>query len=80
MYSASWIHGIDQNPLAALAREAGVDFVTTSEEVKMFQAGSKEVNKDLDDRAGILFDKLLDHAVSLLVVTSSRSRLTSILD
>jgi hypothetical protein len=61
---ASWIHGIDQNPLAALAREAGVDFVTTSEEVKMLKAGMKEVDKAKDESAGILFDKLLDHAVS----------------
>jgi hypothetical protein len=61
---ASWIHGIDQNPLAALAREAGVDFVRTSEEVKMLKAGMKEVDKAKDESAGILFDKLLDHAVS----------------
>lgn len=60
---ASWIHGIELNPLAALAREAGVDFVTTSEEVIMLQAGMKQVNKEEDDRAGNLFDQLLDYAV-----------------
>ena len=60
---ASWIHGIELNPLAALAREAGVDFVTSSESVKMFQANMKEVNDEKDERAGRLFDKLLDHAV-----------------
>jgi len=61
---ASWIHGIEMNPLAALANEAGVDFVTTSEEVKMLQANLKEVDKVKDERAGQLFDKLLDIAVS----------------
>ena len=43
-------------------------FVTTSEEVKMLEAGGSEVDKYLDERAGILFDKLLDLAVSLLKV------------
>jgi len=65
---ASWIHGIDLNPLAALARESGVDFVTTSEEVKMLKAGMKEVDKVKDESAGVLFDKLLDLAVSRLAV------------
>lgn len=62
---ASWIHGIDQNPMATLAREAGADFVTTSEDVKMFQAGGEEVDTKKDERAGELFDKLLDFAVSI---------------
>ena len=61
---ASWIHGIEQNPLAAIAREAGVDFVTSSEDVKMFEAGMKEVDRGKDERAGEVFDKLLDLAVS----------------
>lgn len=61
---ASWIHGIDLNPLAALAREAGVDFVRTGEDVKMFKAGMKEVDATKDKNAGELFDKLLDIAVS----------------
>jgi Flavin containing amine oxidoreductase len=61
---ASWIHGINLNPLAALAREAGVDFVTTSEDVKMFQSDMVEVDSERDENAGQLFDKLLDLAVS----------------
>lgn len=60
---ASWVHGIDQNPLAALAKEAGADFVTTSEDVKMFQAEAQEVDAEKDERAGEFFDKLLDFAV-----------------
>lgn len=60
---ASWIHGIEQNPLAEIAREAGVDFVTSSEDVKMFEAGMKEVDHGKDERAGEIFDKLLDLAV-----------------
>ena len=62
---ASWIHGIDQNPMAALAKEAGADFITTSEDVKMFQAGGVEVDSKKDEQAGELFDKLLDFAVSI---------------
>lgn len=62
---ASWIHGIESNPLAALAKEAGADFVTTSEDVKMFQSGMREIDAQKDEEAGILFDKLLDLAVSL---------------
>lgn len=60
---ASWIHGIDLNPLAALAREAGVGFVRTDEDVKMLLAGRVEVDHVKDKKAGELFDKLLDVAV-----------------
>lgn len=61
---ASWIHGIDNNPLAALAKEAGLTFATASEEVKMLTANMGTVNPDLDERIGELFDELLDQAVS----------------
>lgn len=57
---AGWIHGIDHNPLASLAREAGVSFVTASEEVKMMHSGQREVAKEVDDSMGKLFDDLLD--------------------
>jgi lysine-specific histone demethylase 1 len=59
---ASWIHGINDNPLAALAKSAGTEFVTASEEVKMLGEGMKEVDSEVDDRMGKLFDDLLDHA------------------
>jgi hypothetical protein len=62
--SASWIHGIELNMLATLAKEAGVNFVTTSEDVKMFQAGMKEIDSEKNERAGQLFDKMLDLAAS----------------
>jgi hypothetical protein len=65
---AGWIHGIDHNPLASLAREAGISFVTTSEEVKMLRGGLQEVDKDVDEKMGKLFDDLLDLGVSLCVV------------
>lgn len=61
---AGWIHGIDHNPLAALAREANVSFVKSSEEVKMMHGGLREVDKKVDDRMGKLFDDLLDLGVS----------------
>jgi len=64
----AWIHGIDQNPMAALAKEAGAEFITTSEDVKMFQAGGEEVDPEKDEQAGELFDKLLDFAVSVGVL------------
>ena len=60
---AGWIHGIDHNPLAALAREAGVSFVTASEEVKMIRGGRQEVAEVVDERMGKLFDDLLDLGV-----------------
>lgn len=59
---ASWIHGIDHNPLAALAESAGIEFVTASEEVMMLESGMKEVNIETDERMGKMFDELLDHA------------------
>jgi hypothetical protein len=61
---ASWIHGIDLNPLASLAQEAGINFVRTTEDVKMFKGDMQEVDPEKDQRAGFLFDKLLDIAVS----------------
>jgi hypothetical protein len=61
---ASWIHGIDHNPLAALAREAGSNFVTSSEEVKMLTENMGSVDSVVDERIGDLFDDLLDQAVS----------------
>jgi Flavin containing amine oxidoreductase len=60
---ASWIHGIDENPLAELAREAGAEFVTTSEDVKIFLAGMQEIDSKKDENAGKLFDEVLDLAV-----------------
>ena len=59
---ASWIHGIDDNPLASLAQSAGIEFVKTSEEVKMIDVDMKEVDGKMDDKMGKLFDDLLDHA------------------
>jgi hypothetical protein len=59
---ASWIHGIDDNPLAVLAREAGIDFVTASEEVQMLGEGMRRIDTKLDEGAGKFFDDLLDLA------------------
>jgi monoamine oxidase len=61
---ASWIHGIDDNPLAALATSAGIEFLTVSEDVKMLDVGMRSVDSDMDDKMGKLFDELLDHAAS----------------
>ena len=63
---ASWIHGITHNPLAELAKEAGVNFVTSSEEVKMLTDNMGNVDPVVDERIGDLFDELLDQAVSFL--------------
>jgi monoamine oxidase len=59
---ASWIHGIDDNPLAALATSAGIEFVAVSEDVKMLDVGMRSVDTETDDKMGKLFDELLDHA------------------
>jgi monoamine oxidase len=61
---ASWIHGIDLNPLAALAVEAGADFVTASEDVKIFLSGMNEIDPKKDVNAGKIFDELLDLAAN----------------
>jgi len=60
---ASWIHGIESNPLAAMAEEARVDFVRTSEEVTMLREKGEIIDHTRDERAGELFDRLLDIAV-----------------
>lgn len=57
---ASWIHGVTDNPLTALSREANVDLVTSIEDVKMLGAGMKEIDRSIDDKMGDLFDSLLD--------------------
>lgn len=72
---ASWIHGIELNPLAELAREAGVEFVTSSESVMMFQEGMREVDHIEDEHAGEFFDKLLDIAVSYVLSVRSTNYL-----
>lgn len=59
---AQWIHGIDDNPLAALSREAKCDFITASEEVTMLGADGERIDAKMDDNMGKLFDDLLDHA------------------
>jgi Flavin containing amine oxidoreductase len=72
---ASWIHGINLNPLATLAIEAGAKFITTSEDVKIFLAGMKEMDPKKDLSAGKLFDELLDLAVSFLLSCNSDTSL-----
>lgn len=59
---ASWIHGIDNNPLASLAKEASIEFVTAGEDVKMLSGEHRSVDSDVDEYMGKLFDTLLDHA------------------
>lgn len=57
---ASWIHGVTDNPLTALSREANVDLITSIEDVKMLGADMKEIDRSVDDKMGDLFDSLLD--------------------
>ncbi|KAL3915727.1 MAG: hypothetical protein SGILL_005510, partial [Bacillariaceae sp.] len=59
---ASWIHGINENPIASLATVAGIHFATASEDVKMLGKDMTEVNGEADEAMGALFDNLLDHA------------------
>jgi hypothetical protein len=60
---ASWIHGVEKNPIMSLASETGVTFVNVVEEVQMFHSGAVEVDPVVDDQAGELFDELFDSAV-----------------
>lgn len=60
---ASWIHGITDNPLTVLSQEAGVDLITSIEDVKMIGSDMKEVDRTMDKRMGDLFDSLLDQGV-----------------
>eukprot|EP00978_Attheya_sp_CCMP212_P012793 scaffold31977_cov51-Attheya_sp.AAC.2 len=57
---ASWIHGITDNPLTTMAREAGIDLINAEEEVKMLGGKMKQVERDRDLEMGKLFDHLLD--------------------
>lgn len=59
---ASWIHGIDQNPLAATAKSANIEFVTASEDVKMIKGDMQPIDIDMDEYIGKIYDKLLDQA------------------
>jgi hypothetical protein len=59
---AQWIHGIDDNPLAALCKQANIDFVTASEDVTMLGPHCERIDSTMDDNMGKLFDDLLDHA------------------
>jgi len=61
---ASWIHGITDNPLTALSQEAGVDLITSIEDVKMLGSGMKEVDRKMDKSMGDLFDALLDQGAA----------------
>ena len=70
---ASWIHGINDNPLASLAQGAGIEFVRASEEVKMVDVNMREVDSKMDDKMGKLFDDLLDHATEDCWTTSKES-------
>lgn len=72
---ASWIHGIDDNPLAALAQGAGIKFVRASEEVKMVDTNLKEVDSKMDEKMGKLFDDLLDHATEDCWTNSANEQL-----
>jgi Flavin containing amine oxidoreductase len=60
---ASWIHGVEKNPIMSLACETGVTFVNVVEEVQMLHSGAVKVDPGVDEKTGELFDELLDSAV-----------------
>ena len=66
---ASWIHGIQYNPLTALANQAQIELIGTDEDLKMLGGSMKEIDKDMDLRSSRLFDKLLDRGVSICTST-----------
>lgn len=73
---ASWIHGIENNPIISLACDAGASFVDENEDVKMLHSNQIPVDPVVDERAGDLFDQLLDSAVSSMSIKCEQTHLT----
>lgn len=63
---ASWIHGINKNPLAIKANDFNLSLIATSEEVKMkiLDGPMSVVHEELDKKVEDIFNQLLDDAVS----------------
>eukprot|EP00566_Odontella_aurita_P003658 CAMPEP_0113534128 /NCGR_PEP_ID=MMETSP0015_2-20120614/4991_1 /TAXON_ID=2838 /ORGANISM="Odontella" /LENGTH=1331 /DNA_ID=CAMNT_0000433263 /DNA_START=92 /DNA_END=4088 /DNA_ORIENTATION=- /assembly_acc=CAM_ASM_000160 len=61
---ASWIHGISGNPLTSICKDAGIDIIASSEEVKMLGSSMREVDRRIDKRMGQVFDDMLDKAAA----------------
>ena len=47
---ASWIHGINDNPITELCHQAGLHLFNTGETVTMFDGDGAAIDEDLDDR------------------------------
>ena len=59
---ASWIHGINDNPITELCHQAGLHLFNTGESVTMFDSDGTAVDKDLDDRMLAEHNRLLETA------------------
>ena len=66
---ASWIHGIQHNPLTTIANQAQIEMIRSDENLKMLAGSMKEIDNEMDVRSSRFFDKLLDRGVSTMVST-----------
>jgi hypothetical protein len=57
-----WIHGIEGNPIAELARRNNLDLHVIPSETVIYGPDGKAVNQDEDERVEMLFNKLLEKA------------------
>jgi hypothetical protein len=57
-----WIHGIEGNPIAELARRNNLDLHVIPSETVIYGPDGKAVNQDEDERVEKLFNKLLEKA------------------
>ncbi len=61
-FHAGWIHGIEGNPIAELARRNNLDLHVVPSETVIYGPDGKAVNQDEDERVEKLFNKLLEKA------------------
>ncbi len=78
---ASWIHGVDGNPITKLAKEFGVKTVPTDDENGlMFAADGSELPEDEFERMEALFDELYEMVVERSIMSDTDKPLQAVLD
>ncbi|MCE7861530.1 MAG: FAD-dependent oxidoreductase [Chloroflexi bacterium CFX2] len=78
---ASWIHGVDGNPIAKLAKQFGAKTAPTDEEnAIMFAADGSELPEDEFERMEALFDELYERVVERSIMSDTDKPLQAVLD
>lgn len=66
---ASWIHGIDGNPITGLAQQAGISFHTLDQSRKSYDLGgvlrADSLYGDTEDELDEILDTLMNHGDGL---------------